>query len=96
MIALIVGMLVCIGLAVAVLGLVAIPARREGRDLLTPHGEQVLAKVREKTETAVEGTISRTGDLVSSAKDRRDRPGESEAATEHARRSDPPSAQRAS
>jgi len=39
MVALIVGMLLCVALALAVVALVAIPARREGRDLLTPKGE---------------------------------------------------------
>ena len=32
----------------AVVGLVAVPARREGRDVLTPKGEQVLTRVLEK------------------------------------------------
>ncbi len=66
MIALIVGMLLCIGIAAAVVGLVAIPARREGRDLLTPKGEEVMAMVRERTET----TFERTGDLISTTRDR--------------------------
>jgi hypothetical protein len=66
MIALIVGMLLCIGLAVAVVGLVAIPARREGRDLLTPKGEEVMAAMREKTET----TFERTGDLIGNTRDK--------------------------
>jgi hypothetical protein len=46
MVGLIIGMLICIGLAVAVVGLVAVPARREGRDVLTPRGEEVVAAIR--------------------------------------------------
>ena len=46
MVALIVGMLICVGLALAVVGLVAAPARREGRDVLTPRGEEVVAAIR--------------------------------------------------
>ncbi len=48
MVALILGLLLCVGLAVVVVGLVAVPARREGRDVLTPRGEQVLTRVLEK------------------------------------------------
>jgi hypothetical protein len=66
MVALILGMLVCVALAVAVVAVVAIPARREGRDILTPQGEELMALARERTETAFE----RTGDALSSAKDR--------------------------
>ena len=48
MVALILGLLLCVGVAMVVVGLVAVPARREGRDLLTPRGEQVLTRVLEK------------------------------------------------
>ena len=43
MVPLIIGMLICVGLAVAVVAVVAIPARREGRELLTPQGEEIIA-----------------------------------------------------
>ena len=66
MVVLIVGMLICVGLAVAVVGLVAVPARREGRELLTPQGEELVATVRERTES----TLDRTGEALSSAKDK--------------------------
>ena len=46
MVALIIGMLICIGLALAVVGLVAVPAHRDGRDVLTPRGEEVVAAIR--------------------------------------------------
>ena len=58
MVPLIIGMLICVGLAVAVVAVVAIPARREGRGLLTPQGEELIAVVKEKT-----------GDAITSAKD---------------------------
>jgi hypothetical protein len=66
MVPLIIGMLICVGLAVAVVALVAIPARREGRGLLTPQGEEIMAVVKEKTEA----TIEKTGDAIGTAKDK--------------------------
>lgn len=66
MVVLIVGMLICVGLAVAVVGLVAVPARREGRELLTPQGEELVATARERTESA----LDRTGEALASAKDK--------------------------
>lgn len=44
MTALIVAMLVCIGVAAIVVAAVAVPARREGRHLLTSRGEDVVAR----------------------------------------------------
>ena len=70
MVALVLGMLVCVALAVAVVGLVAIPARRQGRDLLTPKGEEVVAIVREKTGSAVDTARGRTGEAVDAARER--------------------------
>ena len=66
MVPLIIGMLICVGLAVAVVAVVAIPARREGRGLLTPQGEEIIAVVKEKTES----TLEKTGDVITSAKDK--------------------------
>jgi hypothetical protein len=66
MVALILGMLLCVGLALAVVALVAIPARREGRDLLTPRGEEVVAAARERTQDA----LDKTGDVISATKDK--------------------------
>jgi ElaB/YqjD/DUF883 family membrane-anchored ribosome-binding protein len=63
-------MLLCLVLAVAVVGLVAIPARREGRDLLTPKGEEVLSRVREKTGSAVETAREKTGEALDAARDK--------------------------
>jgi hypothetical protein len=70
MVALIVGMLLCVVLAVAVVALVAIPARRQGRDLLTPKGDEVLSKVREITGSAVETARVKTGGVVGAARDK--------------------------
>ena len=70
MVVLVFGMLISVVLAVAVVGLVAIPARRQGRDLLTPKGEEVVALVREKTESAVETAIEKTGEALGAARDK--------------------------
>ena len=51
MVAVVVGMLFCVGLAVAVMALVAVPARREGRDVLTERGEDVLGSIRDSRLT---------------------------------------------
>lgn len=52
MVALIIGMLVCVVLALAVVALVAIPARRDGRDILTPKGEEVVTALKERQQSA--------------------------------------------
>ena len=43
-----VGMLCALLLALGVVALVAVPARREGRQLLTPHGEQLVQQARDR------------------------------------------------
>jgi hypothetical protein len=70
MVALIVGMLLCVVLAVAVVALVAIPARRQGRDLLTPKGDEVVSRVRDITGSAVETAREKTGEAVDAARDK--------------------------
>lgn len=52
MVALIIGMLICVVLALAVVALVAIPARRDGRDILTPKGEEVVTALKERQQSA--------------------------------------------
>lgn len=59
----IVGILLCLVLSVVVMGLVAIPARREGREVLTERGERVVVKVRESADSVA----SRTGSAIASA-----------------------------
>ena len=52
MTALVLGMLFCLALAIAVVLLVAIPARREGRDVLTSRGEDVVDSMRSVADSA--------------------------------------------
>lgn len=52
MVALIIGMLICVALALAVVALVAVPARRDGRDLLTPKGEDVVSALKDRQQSA--------------------------------------------
>ena len=47
--ALVFGMMICLALALAVVGLVAVPARREGREVLTSRGEELVGAVRDRT-----------------------------------------------
>jgi hypothetical protein len=63
-------MLLSVGLAVAVVCLVAVPARREGRDLLTPKGEDLVSQVRERTGSAVEIAREKTGEAFDAARDK--------------------------
>lgn len=63
-------MLLSVGLAVAVVCLVAVPARREGRDLLTPKGEDLVSQVRERTGSAVEIAREKTGGAFDAARDK--------------------------
>jgi hypothetical protein len=46
--ALVFGMMICLALALAVVGLVALPARRDGREVLTHRGEELVGAVRER------------------------------------------------
>lgn len=48
MVAVVLGMLFCVGLALAVMALVAVPARRAGREVLTERGEEALVNLRER------------------------------------------------
>ena len=68
MLALIFGMLLCLILAVAVVALVAVPARRQGRELLTPKGDEVVSRMRERTGSAVETAREKTGEGLDAAR----------------------------
>ena len=70
MVVLIVGMLLSLVLAVAVVGLVAIPARREGRDVLTPKGEEVVSRVRQRSGSAMDAARAKTGEMVGVAREK--------------------------
>lgn len=50
MFALVLGMLVVTGCAVVVVGVVAVPARRDGKGLLTARGEGVVGRARERAQ----------------------------------------------
>ena len=66
MVVLIVGMLLCVVLALAVVALVAIPARREGREVLTAEGEEIVAMAKERTQDA----LDKTGEALVATKDK--------------------------
>ncbi|MBK8757744.1 MAG: hypothetical protein IPM08_11600 [Actinomycetales bacterium] len=65
MTALVLAMLLCLALGLGVVLAVVVPARRAGRDMLTPHGEHVVARVRERTESVASATRERTEGLLS-------------------------------
>jgi len=50
MISVVLALLFCFGLAVAVLALVALPARRQGREMLSARGEEVVGSLRERAD----------------------------------------------
>ncbi|HET7305885.1 MAG TPA: hypothetical protein VFJ12_15190 [Segeticoccus sp.] len=72
MFTLVIAMLVCVVVAVVVVGVVAIPARREGREMLTPHGEEVVAHVRHRTSHAADRARERTEGALTTARARAD------------------------
>ena len=63
-------MFLCVGLAVAVVAMVAVPARREGRDMLTPKGEDMVSLVRERTGDALDTAREKTGEALDAARDK--------------------------
>ena len=48
MVSLVLGLIFCVALALMVMGLVAVPARRAGREVLTERGEEVLGSIRDR------------------------------------------------
>jgi hypothetical protein len=70
MFVLVVGMLLSVVLGVATLCMVAVPARREGREVLTPKGEDVVTLVRDKTGDAIETAREKTGEAFEAARDK--------------------------
>lgn len=67
---LLVAMSLTVVLAVAVICVVAIPARREGREVLTAKGEDVVSRVKEKTGSAVDTAREKTGEALGAARDK--------------------------
>jgi hypothetical protein len=59
----IVGMLAALVIAGVVVALVAIPARRAGRELLSTEGEQLVQAARERTFEVVGSAREKVGDL---------------------------------
>jgi hypothetical protein len=58
MLVVLIGMFLALGFAVAVMAAVALPARREGRDVLTPQGEETLKAMRDKVVDVIPGLPS--------------------------------------
>ncbi|HWO50063.1 MAG TPA: hypothetical protein VNN23_00570, partial [Ornithinibacter sp.] len=57
-------MLTCVALALAVMALVAVPARRAGREVLTERGEEVLDSIRDRQLLPGRSTKDDDGDDV--------------------------------
>jgi hypothetical protein len=74
MLVLVLGMLLIVGIAVAVVSVVAVPARRQGRDVLTPRGEEVVSLVREKTGSVVEAAREKGGEALDAAREKVTKP----------------------
>lgn len=56
---LILALLICVVLAAVVVGLVAIPARREGRAILTERGEELVTSVSERRDKVAQSARER-------------------------------------
>lgn len=56
MVSVVLAMLFCLALAIAVMALVAVPARRAGRDVLTERGEEVVGSLRDRQVLAGRGS----------------------------------------
>jgi len=64
------GMLLSVGLAVVVLFVVAVPARRQRRYMLTPKAEDMVSQARDRTGEALESAREKTGDVIDAARDK--------------------------
>ena len=64
------GMLFALALALAVVALVAVPARREGRELLTPQGEQLVQTAKERTAEVASAALDKTVEVAGAARDK--------------------------
>jgi hypothetical protein len=58
MLVVLIGMFFALAFAVAVMAAVALPARREGRDVFTPQGEEALKAMRDKVVDVIPGLPS--------------------------------------
>jgi hypothetical protein len=59
MVSVLVGMVFVLALAMAVVVAVALPAHREGRDVLSPEGEETLKAMRDKVVDVIPGLPAR-------------------------------------
>lgn len=66
----VVGMLVALALSLVVVALVAVPARRDGRDVLTPQGEQLVQSALERTTEAAVAARDKTAEVAGAARDK--------------------------
>ena len=64
-----IGMLLSVVLAVVVVCVVAVPARREGRGMLTPNGDDMVSMVLEKTGEALEAARDKVSDVTRVSED---------------------------
>ena len=64
----IVAMILALLLALLVVALVAIPARREGREVLTPQGEQLVQQARHRTAEAAVAARDKTVEVAEAAR----------------------------
>jgi hypothetical protein len=58
MVSLVLGMLLCVAIALVVMALVAVPARRAGREVLTERGEEFLGSIRDRQPLPGRSTAS--------------------------------------
>ncbi len=74
MVPLVLGMLVCVALALVVMALVAVPARRAGREVLTERGEEFLGSIRDRQLLPGRSTTSGADDSDEPGTARSDEP----------------------
>jgi hypothetical protein len=64
MLTVIIGMLVALVLAAVVLAAVAVPARQQGREVLTSEGEELVSQALERTAEAMGAARTKVGELA--------------------------------
>jgi hypothetical protein len=74
MVTLVLGMLLCVALALVVVALVAVPARRAGREVLTERGEEFLGSIRDHQLLPARTTTSERDDRDEPEPTRSDEP----------------------
>ena len=64
MLTVILGMLIALVLAAVVLAAVAVPARQQGREVLTTQGEELVSQALERTAEAMGAARDKVGELA--------------------------------